>query len=156
MKRNYYSDHAALQTVLEPYVVIPDFLKYAEVFNSQIDKRAIKKHTSLVRDLFGLAPNMAFTKKALEKALHGIAAKKKFFKRGSDQVDWAQTLALRIRVLSRHFQQSWLKARGSSSTWIRSIVGDRPKEPHGMRHQEISLQCTNFYTCKPAHHLCRA
>ena len=127
--RQFFSDSAALRSVLQHHAVEADFLRYPESFNSEIDKRVIKKHAGLVTDLHGLAPNMCFTQKALEHALTDIGRQQKFFRRPGDLEEWAQTLSLRIRVFCRHFQQAWLKARGSSSTWIGMILGHKVKEP---------------------------
>ena len=127
--RPHFRDAAALERVLQGHVVVPDFLRYAESFQAEIDKKAIKKHELLVQQLHALAPNMVFTQKALEQALGSIGLKRKWFRQDSDRKDWAETLGLRLRVMCRHFQQSWLKARGSTSTWIRSIIAVKDKEP---------------------------
>ena len=122
-RRLYCKDSIALEQILQKHATKPNWLRYSEDFSSEPDKRMLRQHAALIRELHGLVPNMVFTQLSCVEALEAIAIKRQWFCHESDRKEWANTLGRRIRCFCRHFQQSWLKARGSSSSWIRMIMG---------------------------------
>ena len=125
--RASFKDQQAIASTLAPFVDSRSFVKYHEAFDSDLDKKQLMKYSGMLRALQKLARNLAFCKIPMRNALLSLAESKGFhFVSPAERQPWAQIQGLRIRVMCRHLQQAWLKARGSSSTWVRMLMTSPP------------------------------
>ena len=140
-QRNTFGDQKALRETLERFVTSKVFLRYHEAYADPIDKRTILQQSGLLQALHKLAPNLCFRRVPLQRALLNLADSKKFkFQDHAERIQWSEVQGKRIRVLCRHLQQSWLKARGSSSSWVRLVIAPHAPQAAGTDLEELRGQ----------------
>ena len=124
--KNYWKgDEAELVTALSPFVQSPRFLRYHESYSQKQEKRVIVSQGELLRRLRLLSPSFCLTRGNFRRAFLKIAEDRIFL--GAEDVattrQWSEVSANRLKTMCRHFQQSWLKARGREVSWVRQVIG---------------------------------
>ena len=140
--KSYCGDPQTITTILARHISKPGSLKYSTVMSSRTVREKLLPFGALFRELYELQPNLSFAQSTVEASLRLLAEQKGFCRKNPAGLDqFSSTIASRLRVMTRHVMQSFLKesqwatrmlqAKPTSSTARAMVISDSDAEAEG-------------------------